>query len=107
MGTIHVYKPDGTLEMRVSHKPPSLNELKELVGGYIELVHVLFDGRARQMIVNEEGHLLDLPYNESATRIYHAAGVRRLGLPEGTILQNSPTIVGVAIVLDGDDVQLD
>ena len=42
----------------------SLEELKGFVGGYIEIVHI---GRGQIMVVNEEGKLLGLPFNDIAT----------------------------------------
>ena len=44
----------------------SLKELKEIVGGYIEIINLGDD----YMVVNEEGKLLNLPFNLDATRIY-------------------------------------
>lgn len=41
-----------------------LEELQEIVGGYIELVYLPYDG---VMVVNEEGLLLNLPYNPKAS----------------------------------------
>ena len=41
-----------------------LDELKNIVGGYIELVY-LHDNEV--MVVNEEGHLLNLDFNHYAT----------------------------------------
>lgn len=50
----------------------TLEELQEIVGGYIELVK--FD--PIPLIVNEEGRILDLPVNEEATEL---AGVILVG----------------------------
>lgn len=46
----------------------SLAELTAIVGGYIEVTQTIKDGEI--MIVNEEGKLLDLPYNPKATNIH-------------------------------------
>ena len=46
----------------------TLEEMQEIVGGLIELVH-LRQGN-RYMVVNEEGKVNDLPYNEVATTIF-------------------------------------
>jgi len=43
---------------------PSLKEAQEIVGGYVELVN-LNGGDA--MLVNEEGLLQELPYNDKAS----------------------------------------
>lgn len=44
----------------------SLEELQGYVGGYIEFVGLNGD----IMVVNEEGKLNDLPYNEKATKFF-------------------------------------
>lgn len=41
-----------------------LKELQEFVGGYIELVHL--EGN-KEMVVNEEGLIYELPANEEAS----------------------------------------
>ena len=43
-----------------------LDELQNIVGGHIELVY-LHDNEI--MVVNEEGHLLNLDFNHHATRL--------------------------------------
>jgi hypothetical protein len=43
-----------------------LKELQEIVGGYIENVWLV--GGNDIMVINEEGKLNDLPYNELATK---------------------------------------
>lgn len=47
-----------------------LDEMKEIVGGYIELVD-LRDGRL--LVINEEGKLYKLEVNLAATTMAHAA----------------------------------
>lgn len=47
-----------------------LDEMKEIVGGYIELVY-LRDGRL--LVINEEGKLYKLDVNLAATTMAHAA----------------------------------
>lgn len=49
----------------------TLQELKEFVGGYIECVF-LPNGK-QVIIVNEEGKLLGLPYNNTATEAMRLA----------------------------------
>lgn len=46
----------------------SLEELQNIVGGYIEIVRLPND---QIMVVNEEGHLLGLDFNHRATIISH------------------------------------
>lgn len=69
---------------------PSLKQLQEEVNGYIEIV-ALRDGR--QLVVNEEGLLLGLPFNPEATALNVAVG-------------NGQSIVGNVVVL-GSNVMLD
>lgn len=45
----------------------SLEELKEFVGGYIECV---FLNDHQVLVVNDDGKLLNLPYNTLATEVY-------------------------------------
>lgn len=45
----------------------TLKELQEFVEGFIEQIHL--PGQ-RTMFVNEEGKLLNLPFNEKASQIY-------------------------------------
>tara|TARA_R110000787_G_scaffold67346_3_gene150925 strand:+ start:309 stop:566 length:258 start_codon:yes stop_codon:yes gene_type:complete len=53
----------------LTEKEPTLERLQEMVGGYIQLLELPDTGK--QMIVNEEGLLLGLSYNEKATEIYY------------------------------------
>lgn len=64
----YIYKSNGeVIETSPKNgKDFSLKELKDIVGGHIEVVNLGDD----YMVVNEEGKLLDLPLNLSATRIY-------------------------------------
>jgi hypothetical protein len=55
----------------LGHKP-TLKELQEIVGGYIEVVYrtrfnPTFQG---QMIVNEDGYSMSLPVNTKGTEVY-------------------------------------
>tara|TARA_R100000322_G_C5278861_1_gene149154 strand:- start:15 stop:290 length:276 start_codon:yes stop_codon:yes gene_type:complete len=54
----------------IEDKQPSLEEMQEFVGGYIEVV-TLPD--FRQMVINEEGKLLNLPINMVATNLFEKA----------------------------------
>ena len=67
-----IIKADGT---RINIRPENgrdfqLRELQEIVGGYIQIIS-LHDGRL--MVLNEEGKLLALPYNNDATEIAQEA----------------------------------
>lgn len=64
-----IYKADGTI---IETAPANgtdfqLEELQEIVDGYIEIVQLSYN---QIMVINEEGKLIDLPYNENATEIY-------------------------------------
>ena len=52
-------------------KEPTLEELQEWVGGYIEVIKMIHDDRECMGIINEEGKLKDLPFNLNATVEYH------------------------------------
>lgn len=45
----------------------SSKELHNLVGGYIEIIRL---SSQYFMVINEEGKLQNLPYNEKATQLY-------------------------------------
>jgi hypothetical protein len=49
-------------------RAPTLTEAQELVGGLVELVHSP-EHRDWQILVNEEGLLHGLPFNEEATKL--------------------------------------
>lgn len=57
----------------------AMEQLKTIVGGWVELVHVLYNGKPTYMVVNEEGAILQppLPINIDATDIYHNATMIR------------------------------
>lgn len=57
------------VEPKVKEEGFELDQLQSIVGGYIEIIHLR---KSKQiMVINEEGKLLGLPYNEEATRLYH------------------------------------
>jgi hypothetical protein len=53
-------------------KEPTGKELREMVGGWLEMVNVIYEGRQCQAIINEEGKLNNLPVNYEATSMYHS-----------------------------------
>jgi len=69
----------------LSNKPPTLEEMQELVGGYVEHAKPLVpsDGVERQYFINEDGKSLSLEPNPQATD--------HLGYP----------IVGNLVILEG------
>ena len=62
---------------------PSLKKAQELVGGLVEIVRSP-DNPTWQVLVNEEGLLRDLPFNEEASKICNTG------------------IVGDVVILKGD-----
>ena len=67
----------------------NLKTLQDIVGGHIEYIDISQDGL--QMIVNEEGKIMDLEYNLGATLLFNA-----------THLYND-MILGNAIIVNTDD----
>lgn len=45
----------------------TFEELKEIVGGYIEIIHLTNN---KIMVINDEGKLINLSHNENATILY-------------------------------------
>lgn len=68
MAYTYIYKSNGEVieTSPKNEKDFSLKELKEIVGGYIEIL----DLKDAYMVINEEGKLLNLPFNLNATRTY-------------------------------------
>jgi hypothetical protein len=97
--------------------PPTIEELRKIVGGYVGAVHgftsidVYGDGHAMPCVAfcNEDGKRLDLPVNWLATGLWHAALVRkgsRFGLlAEGGGYEDY--LVGVIVVISGDSRLMD
>lgn len=56
----------------VNGKDFSLEELNEIVNGYIEILHI----GDKLLVCNEEGKLQNLQYNATATRLINAAGIK-------------------------------
>ena len=65
-----VYKSDGTIIEKSYDKEPDYKVLQRIVGGYIERVSCLKNGRQCDMIINEEGLLLGLEKNKQATQFF-------------------------------------
>ena len=104
MGWMKVLYPNGTeLAIRRS-KEPEPKELRTFLnGGYVEVVWVLHNGKRAQLVVDEEGHLKNLPFNSNATAIYRATAeymakqYKEQGVPI-TIVPKEAVILGVAIL---------
>lgn len=84
-------KADGTEERVYAKKQKwTLEELREKVGGYIELMPGL---KTLRVIMNEEGRLRNLPVNERASQIIFN------DLRPGR-LRYIPVILGDVLILD-------
>jgi hypothetical protein len=70
----------------IEDKKPTLEEMQKFVGGYIEVI-MLPD--YRQIVINEEGKLLNLPVNIIATNLLKEA----FGIKTNVVL-------GKAMILD-------
>ena len=88
MGRLIKCLAEGAVNTEDADHPPTLEEMQEFVGGYIEITRVWWQGKWAQMIVNEEGLLKRLPVNEFAS-LKHECDV----------------IVGNALILE--DLELD
>lgn len=103
-GRIDWIPVDGEERQEERETAPSMDELREFVGGWVELVRILDEeGEYQQMIVNEEGHLVGLAYNGKATEHYRRNVVENTGADPESL----PHIVGNAVVLRGQPVWLD
>ena len=81
-----IITPEGRVTTaRPKGKAWSLEEMQEIVGGWIEIVPTL-DGRL--MILNEEGKLDGLPANSKATALFGDHDVI-----VGTVLVTDPKLV--------------
>ena len=67
-----IYKQDGTIIEKSYDQEPSLGDLQYLVGGYIERISCLKDGKICDMIINEEGRMYDYDVNKEATKLFVA-----------------------------------
>lgn len=68
----HIIYPDATLKevQPKNGKDFQLEELQEIVGGYIEIVSQLRTNTGEILVINEEGKLIGLPYNDVASLLY-------------------------------------
>ena len=73
------------LEVREDN-PPSLEEAQKFVGGLVQMITL---NNGDQLLMNEEGKLDDLPFNDEATKLWeHSFG-------------KTDVIVGDALLLKG------
>jgi hypothetical protein len=67
--------PDGKIDITKLDRVPQLDQLKEIVGGWIEIVPYFtkYDGKSCIAFCNEEGKLHGLPYNPNAQKFWEVA----------------------------------
>lgn len=80
-------------------EPPSLDYCQKIVGGLVQVVELLIDGAAAQLLLNEEGKGLGMPLNRHASELWIAEQERRLGTKIDD--RDLDVIVGPALLLQG------
>lgn len=92
-GYLLIMKADGGRELRSLTAPPPLEELQNLVGGYIEHVQHFDKYNDNPCVVycNEDGRMLNLMPNDQATRAWYKG--RWAG---------GPMLCGDVVILQGD-----
>lgn len=93
MPNLRQIKDGSTTTTYISDKQPTLKELQLLVDGNIE---VAYDDGNTQIICNEEGKFLNLPYNSGATSLWHSM------LRTDAFYEIPDCIMGDAVVLTKD-----
>lgn len=99
MGFIHWIGIDGTETVEQTDEEPSLERMQDFVGGYIELIPIVYNGHRAQMYVNEVGAIAGLPQNPTATKIIREMS-RQMARP---LNLNFPGVLGPAVILEGSD----
>ena len=98
-GTIEwIHAEDGTAIIENAAQPPSLKDLQDYVGGYVEVVNVLVDNTPCQMIVNEEGLVRKLPVNILASKHYATYALKEMRcFPPTPICGNAVLLHGLML----------
>jgi hypothetical protein len=92
-----LYKVDGSKEPLTLTSKTRLETLQNLVGGYIEVIHIIDELESikqgkiigNDLVINEEGILLELPYNSWSRTV-----------AKNSIWENNP-FFGDIILIDG------
>lgn len=74
-----VLEADGGRKYITLHKKETLEQLQEWVGGYIQRTRVRFEGKMRDLWVNEEGLIKELPFNRQVTALIAETHNKTLG----------------------------
>lgn len=100
MGKLVVLKNDGGIETIEQDAYPQLDQLSKLVGGYIELQRVIYDGAERDMYINEEGKFDDtFNVNHAATKAWLTAHPQM----KGRDVIVGPAVIVIDLVEPEDD----
>lgn len=70
-----IVRPDGSVTKTHVDKAPDLEELQQMVEGYIQLIpyFTTYGGDTCRAYCDEEGKLRDKPYNRTATELWAKA----------------------------------
>jgi len=66
-----IITPDGKVEERIQRKEPDAKEVSEILGGYMELIHIKWRNGVVDAFVNEDAKRQNLPINLMATALWH------------------------------------
>lgn len=96
--TIRILHPDGREETRPGNEQLKFADERAIVGGFVEVVWVLHQGKRTCMLVHETGAIENppLPINTKATDIYHQASKAR-----GKDWVGPPFVHGTVILYEG------
>jgi Na+/alanine symporter len=85
---VAIIPPSGDIiHTRIAKGAGELKTLQEAVGGYIELVTVIYGVKRCVAFVNEEGRLKNLEFNERASNAYRdALRQQHAGVIVGTMI---------------------
>ncbi len=99
-GKLIIWKSNGVIAERPMDHTATLDEISKEVGGHIELVpgFTQFEGEPCQAYCNEEGKLMGLRYNTSATK----AWVTQFDTPD-FLVGNIVILTGIAMETDDTD----
>lgn len=92
MAKLEIYRTSGKIEVKEQESRFSLEEAREMIGGYIQVIPLL---EKRIMLVDEEGLPKQLPINMKATKTLQA-----------TCQLPTRAIVGDVIVCTRKDIML-
>lgn len=111
-GYMEIISPNGSIHTTKLDAPPTLEQLHDGVGGYIELVPmfdtIVHGGEVHECIAycNEEGKLHGLPVNHHATKLWDSALRRRHPGAEERRREHD-YLVGSIVILYGDKAFMD